>query len=363
MTPRATLILILGLGQLLGCGGDDTAGSGEGGGKITFLPNLDELPPAGNAAGDCDIPSDARPEDSSKPDHVVGDGTKESCTSDAFVDAVAQGGVITFDCGPEPVTITLDRTAKVWNDKGPKIVIDGGGKVALSGGNKVRILYQNTCDQDQTWTTSHCDDQDHPQLTVQNLTFVDGSSRGETDGAAQGGGAIFASGGRLKIVNSRFFGNETGERGELASGGAVRAFQQSEGKPVYVVNSTFGGSEELGNTAANGGAISSIGVSFAVLNSTFSYNEAVGEGGGGGGAIYNDGNDYTLTVCGSLIEHNACTEGGGGIFYVSNDGSGSLVIDRSTLRDNPSGKFETDGYPGVFVKTNQPVQVLDSTLE
>ena len=30
----------------------------------------------------------------------------------------------------------------------------------------------NTCDEDQVWTTSHCQNQDHPRLTVQNITFL-----------------------------------------------------------------------------------------------------------------------------------------------------------------------------------------------
>ena len=47
--------------------------------------------------------------------------------------AIAAGGVITFDCGPDPVTITLTQTAKIFNDAGPDIVIDGAGKITLSG--------------------------------------------------------------------------------------------------------------------------------------------------------------------------------------------------------------------------------------
>ena len=110
----------------------------------------------------CAIPAEAGPADVSTPDHVVGTGTPESCTAEAFIDAVAQGGIITFNCGPEPVTITLDRPAKVFNDADPDIVIDGGGLVTLDGGGVTRILYMNTCDPDQAWTTPHCDDQDHP---------------------------------------------------------------------------------------------------------------------------------------------------------------------------------------------------------
>jgi hypothetical protein len=37
---------------------------------------------------------------------VVGTGTPASCTSDEVVDAVACGGVIVFDCGADPITIT-----------------------------------------------------------------------------------------------------------------------------------------------------------------------------------------------------------------------------------------------------------------
>lgn len=101
-------------------------------------------------------------------DHFPAAGNPQgSCTGDAVVAGVAKGGVITFNCGPDPVTITLTRSAKIVNNTGPKIVIDGGGKVTLSGGGTTRILYMNTCDAAQVWTTSHCQNQDHPQLTVQ----------------------------------------------------------------------------------------------------------------------------------------------------------------------------------------------------
>src|SRR4029079_12851290 len=117
----------------------------------------------------------------STPTTVVGTGTADSCTSAAVVDAVAGGGVIVFDCGADPITITLDETARIFNDTGPEIVIDGGGLVTLSGAGERRILYMNTCDQAQHWTTDHCDDQDHPRLTLQNLTFIGGNSKSESE--------------------------------------------------------------------------------------------------------------------------------------------------------------------------------------
>jgi hypothetical protein len=141
---------------------------------------------------------------------------------------------------------------------------------------------------------------------------------------------------------------------------------------VYVVSSTFGGREDLGNRCSNGGGLSSIGVSYTVIDSLFSHNHAIGRGanpaqngtpgGGSGGAIYNDGNTFTLTVCGTRIEHNTANEGGGAIFFVSNDRSGSLAIADSALADNPSAGFETQGLPGIFVLADGDPRVTHSTL-
>ncbi|HEX5919184.1 MAG TPA: hypothetical protein VFY76_15090, partial [Nocardioides sp.] len=94
-------------------------------------------------------------------DVVVGTGTPASCTSRAVVRAVARGGVIGFDCGRDPVTIAMRKTAKVVNTSA-RVVLDGGGKVTLSGEGQRRILYMNTCDKAQVWTTSHCNDQAEP---------------------------------------------------------------------------------------------------------------------------------------------------------------------------------------------------------
>jgi hypothetical protein len=153
-------------------------------------------------------------------------------------------------------------------------------------------------------------------------------------------------------------------------GAAVRVLSQYDGQPVYVVESTFGGREDLGNIGANGGALSSIGVSFTLINSVMSYNEAIGyganparpdtPGGGSGGAIYNDGNTFTLEVCGSILTENSANEGGGAIFFVSNDRSGTLRIDQSYLSNNPSLGFETD--PGIFVLAGT-VEYIDSLIE
>jgi hypothetical protein len=235
------------------------------------------------------------------------------------------------------------------------VVIDGRGLVSLDGGGVRRILYMNTCDPDLVWTTDHCDNQAHPTLTVQNITFKHGRSSGHQ--TEDGGGAIFVRGGRLKVYNARFTGNRCASTGPDVGGAAIQVFSQFDGLPVYIVKSTFGGSGDKYNACSNGGAISSIGVSWTILNSVFDGNRAVGTGanppkagspgGGNGGAIYNDGNLMTLRVAGTRIVHNRSNhEGGSAIFFVSNDRTGNVQIVDSLIRYNTGDGFST--YPGIY---------------
>ncbi len=295
---------------------------------------------------------------------VVGHGTPASCTAKAFRRAVAKGGVITFNCGPDPITIVMDQQAEVHNTSA-KVVIDGGGKVTLSGAGKTRILYQNTCEKRLTWTTSHCNDQATPKLVLRNLTFTHGSSTGQlVDGG--GGGAVFVRGGRLSVVNSRFTHNRCDKTGPDLGGAAIRVLDQFHDQPVTITHSTF-----TGGRCSNGSGLSSIGVSWTVTDSVFRNNKATGRGanpasagtpgGGSGGAIYLDGDLFTLRLVRTTIEDNVAREGGGAVFFVSNDRTGTLVIQDSTLHHNPSLGFET--YPGIFYLGHGDPQVSGSTID
>lgn len=331
--------------------------------------NPSDGPPPGNPSGNAPVPAGAGLEAISTPDQVVGTGTPESCTPEAFVAAVARGGTIVFNGGTELFTITLRTQAKVVNSAKPDVVIDGGGIVTLSGGGTTRILYMNTCDSNQTWTTSHCQDQDSPRLTLQNITLVDGNAKNEKE--YTGGGAVWVRGGRFKVVNCRFFNNVCTDVGQDLGGGALRVTSQYQGLPVYVVNSTFGGADSLGNSGANGGAISSIGVSWTIINSLFSYNRALGNGGnpaqpgspggGSGGAIYNDGNYMELSLYGSLIEKNEVNAFGAALFFVSNDHRGKVLIDGSVLRNNVGGSWYA--LPGISMHEDTWIQVSNSVVE
>ena len=319
-----------------------------------------QLPRYGYPDGDAWVPPAGRAVSTARPSHVIGTGTPASCTSAAVVQAVAMGGIITFNCGPAPVTITMTATANIV--AGSQVVIDGGGMVTLSGGGRIRILDMDTC--------PNCWEQTGPQLIVQNMRFIDGYFGGRETGASPdfGGGAIFAQGGQLRVVNSEFVDNRCYQYGPDLGGGAIRAYGMDMSTPIYLTNDTF-----LDNSCSNGGALSGLYANFDVINSLFTGNTAIGwglqpaqpgtPGGGNGGAIYTDGNSYNLNIDGTAMSDNTAREGGGGIFCVINRGTGALTFEFSHLSDNPSGQFQD--APGVFYHRDgydrQPV-IIDSTV-
>jgi hypothetical protein len=329
-----------------------------------------QLPRSGNPDGHAYVPAAGRAVNTSSPDQVIGKGTPGSCTSAAVVAAVAAGGIITFDCGSRPVTIALAATAKVVNTS-RQVVLDGGGLITLSGGRRRQILYMNTCDPLQKITTDDCVNQQWPQLIVQNIAFSDGYSAARQTSrvwyGGGGGGAIFAEGGQLKVVNSRFTGNRCYPTGPDLGGAAIRALAQYRNRAVYITNDTF-----TGGSCSNGGALSSIDVSWAVINSVMTGNTAIGRGanparpgtpgGGSGGAIYTDGDNYTVTVAGSAIHDNNAREGGGAVFFVVDNKHGTLTIKNSALRHNPSLVFWTRPYPGIFFHSNGHPLVTHSAI-
>jgi hypothetical protein len=322
----------------------------------------------GNPAGNAYVPKAGRAVVTSHPNHVIGKGTPASCTSAAVVKAVAAGGVITFNCGKKPVTITMTATAKVVNTH-RLVVLDGGGKVTLNGAGKVRILYLNTCDPKQAYTTTDCWEQQYPQLIVQNLTFENAySATQQTSTSTYGGGAIFAEGGQLKVVNSAFTDDRCYASGPDLGGGAIRALGMWTGNAVYITRDTFSG-----NSCSNGAALSGLFAHFAVYNSLFANNKAIGfganpagqgtAGGGSGGAIYTDGDSYSLLIDGTAMSGNTAREGGGAIFFVVDAGGGNLKIEYSALHKNPSGRFQN--APGIFDEVNSVVTaptVIDSSI-
>lgn len=257
------------------------------------------------------------PVDVSTPTTVVGTGTPASCTEAALDAAVAKGGIVTFDCGSAPTTITVTAEVPVTANT----TIDGGKLVTLSGGGKTRIMHIKSA-----WNVAT------PLLTVQNLTFTHGYTTDvvNTTSTAEGGAAIFEDGGSLTVIDCTFTNNQCASTGQDVSGGAING--QGVGT-LIVEGSTF-----TGNSGSNGGAIGTQDETVTIVNSTFVGNSATGNGGnpgngGDGGAMSYDGAMIPWTMCGDAFSMNHANQQGGAIFRVAYNDE-NTNIDRCTFDGN-----------------------------
>jgi len=281
---------------------------------------------------------------------VVGTGTATSCTEALLSAALAKGGVVTFDCGAAPATITVTKTIELPTDV--DTVIDGGDTVTIDGGGSVRIL---------DWNSSNYRANTH-KLTLQHITFAHGHatgtmpitpaplpcSSGYYDGA---GGALQMRDGVLNVIDAIFLDNEAEKLGPDVGGGAIYL---NGGLHGVVVGSTF-----LDNSGSNSGAIGSLNSDLDVYNSTFQGNAALGFGAnsndatkcsvvdannqnqtgsrGNAGAIGMDGgSDGTHTFCGDTFRSNSSGIGalGGAIARTPDAAMQTTVIDRCLFDGN-----------------------------
>jgi len=272
---------------------------------------------AGAAPAASDCPRPIALAGTSAPTTVVGTGTPAGCTHAALAAAVAAGGVVTFDCGPAPVTIPIPATLQVTSDT----VIDGGHRVTLDGGGTTRILAVPSVFSFGT-----------PVLTVQRLVLARGSSAGlGGDDTERGGGALWTRGGSLRLVEVTVTGSHGPATGQDVAGGALYAVGVGS---VAIVDSVLDS-----NGASNGGAIGVLHGDLAIVDTAITGNAASGSGGnpgdgGNGGGVYVDGVGQSVSLCGVLLAENTANAFGGGLFRVSNDGVGPMAIDRSVVRDN-----------------------------
>ncbi|MCC7535718.1 MAG: right-handed parallel beta-helix repeat-containing protein [Deltaproteobacteria bacterium] len=277
----------------------------------------------------CDAPP---PLDVSSPSAVVGVGNPSSCTEDELRRAASSGGTIVFDCGPDPVTITVSSAITFTTET----VLDGGGLVTLSGGGTSRILFLDSAY-----------DQTTPRLTVQRLAFRDGASAAGGDDTAVGGGAIHRDGGSLTVVDCVFTDNHAPSPGQDIAGGAIYGFG---GGDTIIAGSTF-----TRNSASNGGAVGSLNGDLTIVNSVLRDNAATGTdgnpgNGGCGGALYMDGRDERTTLCGVTISGNTAGAIGGAFFRVSNDHTGSFSMDRTTVDGNRVTATESGNAGGLYLE-------------
>jgi hypothetical protein len=338
---------------VVGCGSKDKDGGGNPDGSVdaatdgTTPPDGDpDLDGGGGADGAQDTdgavvdppPATCQPPielaDVSTPDHVVGDGTAESCDESAFRAAVAEGGVITFDCGDVEVVIDITETVDFPTDR--DTIIDGEHMVTLDGGALTRILEFHHGDYR---VNTH-------RVVLQRLTLQNGAAQGTdytdpdpnnpacaygySDGA---GGAIRVRDGVLHVVDCTFLDNTAASPGPDVGGGAIYALGCLD---VTVVGSVF-----MGNSGSNGGAVGLLQTTGTFVNSVFQDNNATGTGqnfaggdaqgcpgvghpnqggaGGNGGAISIDGaDDLEQYFCGVVFQTNHANELGGCVFRTAN---------------------------------------------
>ena len=272
---------------------------------------------------------------------TVGSGIPASCTQGELAAAVASNnGGIQFDCGSSPHTIVLTAQLEIDDD----LVIDGGGLVTLSGGGSTRIInFRPPFEQPRT-------------LTVQNLTFRDGSTVSLSGSTTDNGGAAIYRGtfGTLNVIDSYFYDNEGPVLGQDVAGGAIYSFGSTT---TTIVGSVF-----LGNRCSSGGALGHLFAHLTLVNSILEGNVATGTGGnpgngGNGGAIYSDGNDQTMSICGASLSDNTANVRGGGLMRVSNNGVGPMMFDRTTIHGNEG----TVQAGGLYLQGLQTT-IVDSTI-
>jgi hypothetical protein len=355
-------------GQSSGSGGSDAGNTGGNPGPIGK---------AGNPDGKCSeaLPDEAKPADVSNPTTVVGDGSAASCTFDKLNAAIMQGGVITFDCGDDAVTIDVTATLELPTDR--NTVIDGGNKVTLDGGGKVRIMKWDSPDwlnNDNTLTLQHLVMQNGKATPTEMIPErPEPCSQGYNDGE---GGALYMRDGALRAIDVTFLNNSAAELGPDTGGGAVYMLGS---KPAYIASCTF-----KGNKASNAGAIGSLFCTDFIYDSLFEDNEAVGHGannndpsmcefmnndqneigsGGNGGAIYSDGVAMDITICGTQVRGNKSGAFGAAVFFTSNDQSnkGTLSIRDSVMFDNIPKEMVWEWKPGISTNADTP-EPVDSDI-
>jgi hypothetical protein len=327
---------------------------------------------------------------------TVGSGTPASCTESALASAVSGGGMVSFNCGSDPVTITITSTLDI---SAATTTIDGGGLITLSGAGSQRIIRHRSLSAASTLTLRNLTITDgyasgkasaangagvlsifqganpsfKPTLIIENVTFRNNRSvqAGGATAYDYGGGAIYSQGGSVTISNSQFLNNHA----DNGAGGAVHILQSG----LSISGTTFDGNSAIGSRPqdSQGGAIYIDGLGgangvFSVSESSFRNNQSYNSG----GAIYvNMYEDSTrTTIVRSSFENNAIIGGSGGLGGAisgggTNRGSGTgnpeISIRESTFANNrvqrSSSPFDGSGGALAFAQRAR-ISISNSTF-
>ena len=270
------------------------------------------------------------------------DGVVTDCSNDSdFTTQLANGGNITFDCGPNPVTIILNGEKSITTDT----TVDGGNKVTLSGGNANRlfniagdivqlqdiVLTNGFANGDGGAIVSNANELDLEHVTIQNSGTDPGHS----------GGAI-VSYGMVVVDDSEIANNKAG------NGGAF--YPRFPGAPLNINNSSVHDNQTTNTTDGWGGAVLVWDGAHVSVDGSEMYNNTAQYG----GAIYNAFADSEADIRDSTIRDNRASSQRAGGIYSAN---GSLFIDESTISGNSS--FFLAG--GIYVDQGS-VELTNSTV-
>ncbi len=240
---------------------------------------------------------------------TIGDGTAASCqtqdAANALSTAVAAGGVIDFNCGPEMVTIVVNTNATDQT-----VTVNGDGRVTLDGEN-LRQIFNVYGD---------------GNLTLNDLILIDGNS-------GSGGGLAIGPQASATINRSMFISNEAADYGgAIYNEGTLNLNHSSLGSNI--ANNDGGGiynnggivnvmaSYLISNQAFNGGGMMSVDGAVNVEMSALRSNMATGWGGG----IYASGGSIQLVN--NTFSNNRADQGGG--LYKT----GTAVLTNNTFSEN-----------------------------
>jgi predicted outer membrane repeat protein len=258
---------------------------------------------------------------------VVGAGTPESCTGNAFAAALAGGGLVSFDCGSAPVTILVD-TAVILD--GVESTVDGGGRITLDG-ESLRQLFLVLAGGELTLRDiklRHGFAGTGGAIRNDGTTIIERVNLSDNQADLAGGGAIY-SGGTLGVSDSTFFANTV-----PSAGGALAIV----GGFAVITRSTL-----VTNFAESGGGVFIAGGTLILSNDTLTTNSA--EKGGG---LFVDGGEAFI-VNATFDRNNA--DNGGGLFYEGTVVVANSVFSRSLNRQQNSASLECDGT-GASITSN-----------
>ncbi len=293
----------------------------------------------------------------SEPNVVVGNGTQASCTEAALNTAIAQGGVITFNCGSTGHTIKF-TTYKQINQA---MSIDGGNLITLSGNNTtslfqvfsgVRFSLSNitlsealgkdgfgTIDNFGTLIINNSRIENNKAntfnggaLTNHSIAEISDTVFFNNSAANSNGGAIYNDSGTTTLTRTQILSNTAGNGGAIYSrDGAITMFR----------------THVLSNTAHYGGGINIFGGTFIANN--LIVRENIGFDGGGMWINQN----VTATIQRSEFSANNSQYGAG------LEVSGKLIMTNTTLSGNTA---INDGGGIWFLNTSDTSQLNSVTL-